>query len=94
MQLISTALVLLYVLHPVAAADCTTNATFAPLSCINAIEAVQALVGNSASSGITISNVTFTGYCTGQDSQLGMISDFGPCHYLGSTAGFSGQGMT
>jgi hypothetical protein len=95
MQLIGTALVLLcIVVPPVAAVGCTTAAAFTPLPCLNATQAVQALVGDSASSGITISNIAFTGFCTGQDSQLGIISTFGPCHYLGSTAGFSGQGMS
>jgi hypothetical protein len=93
LQLISAALVLMYAVQPVAAVDCTTNASFTPLSCLDALSAVQALVGNTTSSGINISNIVFTGSCDGQDSQLGLITDFGSCHYLGSTAGYSGGGM-
>lgn len=84
--LFAAALLGLSILQPAAAdAVCNTIASITPLACADASVAVQALVGNSSS--ITISNAAFTGVCSGDNSQLGIITNFGPCHYLGSTAG-------
>jgi hypothetical protein len=83
----ATLLVALCSLQPVTAAPvCSTDASFTALACSSAATAVQALVGNS--SGITVNNVAFTGSCAGSNTQLGVITDFGACHYLGTTEGF------
>lgn len=82
--LLAVCLLWLHQVSTAAAVSCTTQATFqvGPSGCASAADAVALLLGNN--NQIISANASFTGGCFAAShmGQMGLVTSFGPCHYL------------